>query len=552
MQLTDEQQAIIAHQGHVKINAVAGSGKTTTLLEYAQSRPKNERILYIAFNKSVRLEAERKFAERQLYNVKVETAHSLAYKQLNVGQRYQLQSYGYKTHELVDILKLEPLQNTPNTEYILANHIRNFVAYFCNSTARKVQEINYLDIISDEKAKAFANNFYADILYNTRLFLAKMYKGETPITHDFYLKQFQLTNPTLPYKYILFDEGQDASPVMLDVFLKQNATKVIVGDTHQQIYGWRHAINSLEQVDFPALSLNTSFRFDPEIAWLAGRFLDLKKMFKPHDTLHIKGVGNTKNKKEQATLARTNLSLLVSAIEQTDSQGVGNIYFEGNINSYTYAEEGASIYDVLNLYQKKGGKIRDKLIKSMKDFSALEDYVEKTEDGEMRMLVDIVKKYKTELPYLIKGLKNKHVPNEDKHKADMIFSTVHRCKGMEYDEVTLANDFTTEDKIKKILAEAKEKKQALPIDKLSEEVNVLYVAATRTRNQLNVPAGLMPKNRKINLVYSTSNKKSSFTGDGDLSFVPTGNKYDKWKYNKKRSKWADYENDDDDFWEFNF
>ena len=31
-------------------------------------------------------------------------------------------------------------------------------------------------------------------------------------------------------------------------------------------------------------------------------------------------------------------------------------YFEGNINSYTYADDGASLYDILNLYngKKKG------------------------------------------------------------------------------------------------------------------------------------------------------------------------------------------------------
>ena len=88
-----------------------------------------------------------------------------------------------------------------------------------------------------------------------------MNKGEIEITHDFYLKKFQLSNPVLYYDYILFDEGQDASPAMLDVFLKQQATKVIVGDTHQQIYGWRFAVNSLEQVDFTTYHLSTSFRF---------------------------------------------------------------------------------------------------------------------------------------------------------------------------------------------------------------------------------------------------------------------------------------------------
>jgi hypothetical protein len=32
----------------------------------------------------------------------------------------------------------------------------------------------------------------------------------------------------------------------------------------------------------------------------------------------------------------------------------------------------------------------------------------------------------------------------------MIFSTVHRCKGMEYDEVELVNDFISEQRLEKL------------------------------------------------------------------------------------------------------
>jgi len=57
MRFTKEQQAIIKSSGDIKINAVAGSGKTTTLIEYARHRAKSK-ILYLAFNKSVKLEAD--------------------------------------------------------------------------------------------------------------------------------------------------------------------------------------------------------------------------------------------------------------------------------------------------------------------------------------------------------------------------------------------------------------------------------------------------------------------------------------------------------------
>ena len=141
-----------------------------------------------------------------------------------IGTITALKRQGYKTTEIAELLHLEA-SGEKHAEYIVANHINKFIAYFCNSDKRKVQELNYLDTIYDEKAKAFVRTFYDYIENKTRLLLSKMDKGEIEITHDFYLKKFQLSNPNLYYDYILFDEGQDASPAMLDVFLKQQGNE---------------------------------------------------------------------------------------------------------------------------------------------------------------------------------------------------------------------------------------------------------------------------------------------------------------------------------------
>ena len=37
----------------------------------------------------------------------------------------------------------------------------------------------------------------------------------------------------------------------------------------------------------------------------------------------------------------------------TTKKYIKSIYFEGNIHSYTYADDGTSLYDVLNLYNNK-------------------------------------------------------------------------------------------------------------------------------------------------------------------------------------------------------
>lgn len=489
MELTPEQYDIINSTGNIKINAVAGSGKTTTVIEYAKTRPTSSKILYLAFNKSVKLEAIKKFADKRLDNVKVETAHSLAYRHIVFENNYKVRPQGYKTHEIAELLNLKG-NGEKHTEYIVANHINKFISYFCNSDTQKVQDLNYLNTVSDSKAKAFVTTFYDYILSQSRLLLSKMDKGEIEITHDFYLKKFQLSNPKLHYDYILFDEGQDASPAMLDIFFKQKATKVIVGDTHQQIYGWRHAVNSLEKADFKTYNLSTSFRFSQDIANLAMAVLDFKKIIDKYKPIPITGKGNSKEHKTKAVLARTNLGLLLKAIEYvTEKKKVKHIYFEGNISSYTYADDGTSLYDVLNLYNGKHHLIKDKMIKTMKDIAELEDYIEKTEELQLGMMVEIVKEYGNEIPNIIKAIKEKHVENDEKEKAEMIFSTVHRCKGMEYDAIQLVNDFISEEKLEKL---KEDKKKELHLPKLNEEINLLYVAVTRTRNSIHIPETLMP------------------------------------------------------------
>ena len=74
---TPEQQDIldaVAAGGTVAISACAGTGKTSTLRLIAEQSP-NRRMLYVAFNKAVQVDAAASFPK----NVKARTAHALAY-----------------------------------------------------------------------------------------------------------------------------------------------------------------------------------------------------------------------------------------------------------------------------------------------------------------------------------------------------------------------------------------------------------------------------------------------------------------------------------------
>ena len=141
MNLTQEQLDIINSTGNIKINAVAGSGKTTTIIEYAKARPANSRILYLAFNKSVKLEAVKKFAESGLKNVQVETAHSLAYKHIVLRSNYNVRPQEFKTQDIVDLLHIQ-VKGEKHASYIVANHINKLVAYFCNSNKNRVKHLD--------------------------------------------------------------------------------------------------------------------------------------------------------------------------------------------------------------------------------------------------------------------------------------------------------------------------------------------------------------------------------------------------------------------------
>jgi superfamily I DNA/RNA helicase len=492
MQLSNEQLAVLDSTGNICINAVAGSGKTTTLLAYAASRPKKSSILYLGFNKSTKLQAIEKFRAAGLNNVRVETAHSLAFSFIVKDSTYKVRQQDFTAQDLLTILQIQETIPEYQQASIIAAHVNKFAAYFCNSNASKVQDLNYLEVIADAAAMHFVQSQYATIELFTRTLLAMMHQGQIEITHDFYLKLFQLSNPTLAYDYILFDEGQDASPAMLDVFLKQSAIKVIAGDTHQQIYSWRYAVNSLAQVPFETYHLTHSYRFGKEVAALAQEILQSKQHVQQPVNVVIEGKGYHTEIQQKAIIARTNQGLLIKAIEQMEVLSANSkIYFEGNLNSYTFSNDGASLYDVLNLYNGKHALVRDPLIQSMKNLKALEDFIEKTGDNTLQMLIEVVRKYGNELPDLLRKLKERHVTDELKHQAAIVFTTVHRAKGLEYDTIQLAGDFMNDEAIERAAHELGHNPASLT--RLAEEVNLLYVAATRTRNRLFIPERLIPK-----------------------------------------------------------
>ena len=78
----EQQRAIdfLLAGDNVVLDAVAGSGKSTTVLSLARQVPYKTRILQLAYNATLRAEIKAKLKERVIKNVSVHTFHSLAVK----------------------------------------------------------------------------------------------------------------------------------------------------------------------------------------------------------------------------------------------------------------------------------------------------------------------------------------------------------------------------------------------------------------------------------------------------------------------------------------
>ncbi len=489
IQLTSQQLAVLDHPDDLKITAVAGSGKTATLLAYADKRGKGKKVLYLAFNRSVKQEAEHKFKAAGLHQVRIETAHSLAYKQLQL-RNLEVVNY-FRLHELAQALRIRQ-SGDPGLRYALTSHVLRYVGLYCNQSAAQLRQLNYLHYLDDAESQRFADRHLEEIVRLSSRMLEKMADGSLPVTHDYYLKQFQLKGARLPFDILLFDEAQDASAVMLDVFRKQAGIKILVGDPHQQIYRWRYAVNAMESLPYPGLSLSTSFRFPQEIADLAVQVLNWKKtLFDNYQTTEIKGVSLLKPETaKKAWIARTNMSLIAGALAFIESNPQARLYFEGGFKAYTFASTGYSLQEVIWLREGKNWKIRDPLLAALGSFEKLLQYVEQTGDIELAMLTQLVIIYGDGLPEQLQRLKNAVLQGGETEQADQIFSTVHRSKGMEYDAVRLMPDFLTEKKLRK---QIEENKRQLDTGRLQEEINLLYVAITRSRGKLEIPENWFEK-----------------------------------------------------------
>jgi ATP-dependent exoDNAse (exonuclease V) beta subunit len=469
--LTQEQLTVVdaAKTGeHLKVVAFAGAGKTFTLVEVAKAL-KTKHILYLTFSRALATEAEEKFHGL----AKAMTNHALAFHKTGkpFGKKGRLRSSLLQARLLLaedlpelNILREWGFRNREEAMFPVLETVNNFTL----SEANMVQQEHIPEILRLEVEASGGNfqDFAACLIPLAQRAWELLCDPEAPypVSHDLYLKLYQLSRPQLPYDVILFDEAQDANPAMLGILLPQAAQRIFVGDPHQQIHAWRGAVNAMARLQGRELTLSQSFRFSEPIADEASELLYLFK----GETRRVRGNPNPKQDGSIAILSRTNAGALKEVLNLLEDGY--KVALVNKVEELTDALEAAH-----RLYQ--GQAPRHPEFSLFMSWDHLKFLIVRFPSiaAQYRPYEKLVEEYNDRIPDICRTLRQTLVREE---RAQVVVSTAHRSKGREWDGVVLAEDFEG-------VTLAQENSAHKCVVLYPEEANLTYVAFTRARTALN-------------------------------------------------------------------
>lgn len=462
------------------IEAGAGTGKTATLVMLAEDAP-NRRGQYVAFNKAIVVES----GEKMPRNVACNTAHSLAFRAMRSRcnmdrlRSPRMRSIDLANRLALDALKITAFDGSRKTlsRSFLAGLTMSAVTRFCQTadeepTRRHVPWVEGIDApVGDGRSatRTRTNNDavakHVETAMRTAWADLQDKDGSLPFRHDHYLKMWQLNDPRIDADFILFDEAQDANPVMVAIVAAQtHAQLVFVGDSQQAIYEFTGAVNALANVPAERRAfLTQSFRFGPAIAAKAN---DVLAMIRSAE-LRLSGTESIDSVVEPVAepsviLARTNATA-VRAVLDAQSFGTSVHLVGGGREIVSFARAAERLMDGLPVDHPE--------LACFDSWTEVQEYVDQDEQGsELRLMVTLVNDFG--VPTILSALDS--MTRED--AAELIVSTAHKSKGREWDSVRLATDFTITRDGESRLREG------------DSELRLLYVAVTRARLRLDVSA----------------------------------------------------------------
>ncbi|MBT8226212.1 MAG: AAA family ATPase, partial [Dactylosporangium sp.] len=467
---TEQQQAIIdAYLAgkSIAVQALAGTGKTATLLMLANARP-DARIAYIAFNRSIADEAQRKFGR----NVRAETSHAFAREGL-VGTPIQAKlarvGQGARwSEEWARHLGITAVAGEPPVEpETMARMAMACVRSFRESAAETITAAHLPQhVVEGQPGLAGRVLDHAKAAWRDITDPA----GHLLFDHDDYLKIWALGHPRLSYDVVFFDEAQDINDVLREVIQQQPQQTIVVGDSNQSIYGFRGAIDALKR--WPAdltLPLTQSWRFGPAVAEAGNQFLALL-----HSPLLLSGNPTLRSsigivEQPDAILARTNAGAVSAVFASFDNDR--RVALMGGGRAIEEIAKAAK-----DLQAGRGTQHPD--LARFSDWEEARAYVEEGEDAQsLRAFVRLVDRRGADgLLQMVTELVNEDETDLDGNPAyDVIVSTVHKAKGREWAQLRIAEDFPQPQE------NLATRQVVLPND---EQLRLAYVAVTRARQRL--------------------------------------------------------------------
>lgn len=464
----------------VKGEAYAGTGKSSTL-RAVEKYHKGKKGLYICFNKTLEQDARRLFKGN---TVDIATAHSFALNSFSptakkhflsrVNEKLYLKHYEQfgqldTSHPFCEKLNLK-------TKYsVLTGVIEHYFSTASIEITEKhfTKQLKSYMIALEEKGviKASELRDIAKFILNICNMMAKAMldeKSKCPTTHDGYLKSWQLSNPVIDYDYIMFDECQDASPVLLSVILKQKCQRIFVGDRFQAIYQFRGSVNAMDIIPFETFPLSQSFRYGQGIADIANQILnhydeDIRIRGNGTDSVIISAseFGNNPNKVEPFLfIAHSNQSLL-ETLAQCYEAGVPARFCTNKVDHTIN-----SLKSLFALHET--GKAKLSLHSA---FNSLKELSEQIKQAESKYLANLILEDEQKANTLLAALEWSRPTTES--DADVHLVTAHSSKGLEFDTVMISDDF-----YEAINAFGGGKPMS------DNELYLLYVAVTRAKKTL--------------------------------------------------------------------
>lgn len=416
---TKEQRRIISAimtGKSVIVRALAGTGKTSTLKLAAKRllrEQPDKKIVYVAFNKTVQEEANSKMPS----NVEARTADSIAFrwapKEMTAkytNQRNNSIETARTRDEIAEALGIPKELRTvswqaqtrqdgtvlPAGSFDTVDQIRSIIDAWTISDKDRPEIPR--DILSALSAHSKENpetksGWFRDLVDGYVEDLQSPI-GVLPINNGHITKFWALSKPDLSASgsgltrkadIVFFDEAQDINPVLAKVIADQKMQKVYVGDGNQAIYGFRGAVDQLDKTEAPFdLPMTQSFRFGPQIAGLANRFLE--GLGSPY---RLRGNGPdgeiTYVENPDAILARTNAGVVKEALNELN---------KGNNVAVTLStkDELKALVRTVRWFKEGGNKPRSLHpdLAEFKDWGAAQDAANTGDNPKVRSLVTLV------------------------------------------------------------------------------------------------------------------------------------------------------------------